>query len=93
MVLASTRDGTPIEDLAQLADKIIEVATPPIVSTVTTPSADIEQLRSEIASLTKLVSSLQQQHARPCKVSWLSRLYCCTVLIVICRAVYQRSLI
>ena len=61
MVLASTRDGTPIEDLAQLADKIIEVAAPPIVSTVTTPSADMEQLRSEIASLTKLVSSLQQQ--------------------------------
>ena len=64
MVLASTRDGTPIEDLAQLADKIIEVAAPPIVSTVTTPSADTEQLRSEIASLTKLVSSLQQQQKR-----------------------------
>ena len=30
---------------------------------------------------------------RPGIVSWLSRLYCCTVLIVICRVVYQRSLI
>ena len=61
MVLASTRDGTPIEDLAQLADKIIEVAAPPIVSAVTTLSADMEQLKAQIASLTKLVSSLQQQ--------------------------------
>ena len=35
MVLASTRDGTPIEDLAQLADKIVEVAIPPSVDTGT----------------------------------------------------------
>ena len=61
MVLASTRDGTPIEDLAQLADKIIEVAAPPIISTVSTQSSEMEQLRAEIASLTKVVSSLQQQ--------------------------------
>ena len=40
MVLASTRDGTPIEDLAQLADKIIEVAAPPIMS-LTAPMASV----------------------------------------------------
>ena len=57
MVLASTRDGTPIEGLSQLADKIIEVAAPPVVSIITTPSTDM----AEIVSLTKLVSSLQQQ--------------------------------
>jgi len=65
MVLASTRDNTPMEDLAQLADKIIEVAAPPIVSTVTPQqTSEMEQLKSEIASLTKVVSSLKQQHFR-----------------------------
>ena len=63
MVLASIRDGTPIEDLAQLADKIIEVAAPPNLqlSAVTNQSTEMEQLKTEIASLTKVVSSLQQQ--------------------------------
>ena len=62
MVLASTRDGTPIEDLAQLADKIVEVAVPPSVSNVSAPvqTSEIQQLRTEIASLTKVVQSLRK---------------------------------
>ena len=62
MVLASTRDGTPIEDLAQLADKIVEVAIPPSVSNVSAPvqTSKIQQLRTEIASLTKVVQSLRK---------------------------------
>lgn len=55
MVLAST-DTTELEKLAQLADKIVEVATPP-VSTVTS-SSEYEQLRTEMADLRKLVESL-----------------------------------
>lgn len=38
MVLASAPDGTSLEKLADLADKIMEVAIPP-VATVTTPPA------------------------------------------------------
>ena len=62
MVLASTRDDTPIEDLAQLADKIVEVAVPPSVSNVSAPvqTSEIQQLRTEIASLTKVVQSLRK---------------------------------
>ena len=66
MVLASTRDDTPIEDLAQLADKIVEVAVPPSVSNVSAsvPSSEIQQLRTEIASLTKVVQSLRKRRSR-----------------------------
>jgi len=62
MVLASTRDGTPIEDLAQLADKIVKVAVPLSVSNVSVPvpSPEIQQLRAEITSLTKIVQSLRK---------------------------------
>ena len=52
MVLASTRSDTPIDELAQLADKIIEVAVPQVTSVSTQPSSsDIESLRAEIVSL------------------------------------------
>ena len=62
MVLASTRDDTPIEDLAQLADKIVEVAVPPHISNVSASvqSSELQQLKSEIASLTKVVQSLKK---------------------------------
>ena len=62
MVLASTRDDTPIEDLAQLADKIVEVSVQPHISNVSAPvqSSEIQQLKTEIASLTKVVQSLRK---------------------------------
>ena len=55
MVLASTRDDTDIEDLAQLADKIVEVALPPSVSNVSVQSSELELLRTELATVTKVV--------------------------------------
>ena len=55
MVLASA-NITSLDDLVQLADQIIEVATPSI-SNVTT-STEVEQLWVEIADLKKLVQSL-----------------------------------
>jgi len=49
MVLASTRDGTSIEGLTQLADKVVEVAVPPSMSNVSAPvqSSEIQQPRAE----------------------------------------------
>ena len=61
MVLAST-NTTSLDDFAQLADQIIEVATPSI-SNVTT-STEVEQLRVEIGDLKKLVQSLLTPKAR-----------------------------
>ena len=61
MVLASTRDDTAIEDLAQLADKIVEVAILPSVCSVSTSPSELEQLRSQVAALTKTVNFLKRQ--------------------------------
>ena len=60
MVLASTPDTSNLDKLAEMADKIMEVATP-AVSSVATPtdiSTEVEQLRVELSRLDNLVSSL-----------------------------------
>ena len=59
MVLASTPDATPLEELAQLADKVSEVATPTVaaINPTSNLSEEIEQLRKDVASLHKLVKS------------------------------------
>lgn len=60
MVLASTDTGRSLDDLAQLADKIMEVAAPPIASVTTTPSSsEVAQLRSEIGELRRLVERVR----------------------------------
>ena len=66
MVLTSTGAAVTLEDLAQLADRIVEVATP-AVSALTTPQlvAEVDQLRSNIASLKKLVKSLTLKMRMP----------------------------
>lgn len=79
MVLASTPEGTTLSALAEMADKIIEVAAPAVsvaaVSTrlpdaLPTPpapewatAADIADLRSEISQLEKLVRSLSRSRS------------------------------
>ena len=69
MILASTTEGTSLDDLAALADKVMEVSVP-TVSAVTTSqlSAEMEQLRSEITDLKELVKSLSlNSQQRPLK--------------------------
>ena len=65
MVLASTPDGTGLEKLADLADKVMEVATPTVgVASVNAPptlATEVEHLRVEVSRLGKLVQTL----ARP----------------------------
>ena len=58
MVLASMRNDTPINELAQLADKIMEVAIPEVanVSVQLNPS-EIESLRAEIINLKQQLNS------------------------------------
>ena len=59
MVLASSPDTSNLENLAQLADKVVEVAAPSI-STVSAPrlSDEVERLHAEVASLRRVVESL-----------------------------------
>ena len=65
MVLASMGDTVSVEELAQIADKIVEVAAPAI-SGVTAPSLrEVEQLRAEVSRLADLVTSLATQGSKP----------------------------
>ena len=59
MVLASTGNAMSLEALAQMADKIVEVATPTI-SAINAPhiSSEVDQLRKEVAHLREIISSL-----------------------------------
>ncbi len=59
MVLAATDETVSLENLAALADKIIESASPSI-SAVTKPKAtsEVEELRAEVAWLQDAVKSL-----------------------------------
>jgi len=57
MVLASTPDTGNIEDLAQLANKVVEVAVPAVASINT--STELQQLRQEVADLKGMLQSLK----------------------------------
>ena len=57
MVLASTPDTGNLEDLAQLADKVVEVAVPSVANV--NASTDLQQLRQEVADLKGMLQSLK----------------------------------
>ena len=67
MVLASTSDSTSLEDLANLADRVMEVA-PPTMAAIQTASVEMQTLRTEVGRLRELVKTLaprdQSSHNR-----------------------------
>lgn len=64
MVLASSPDTANLENLAQLADKVVEVAAPSISAVSATHLSDeFERLRAEVASLRKVVETLPKTTA------------------------------
>ena len=61
MVLASTADTTSLDSLAELADRVAEVAAPPVCNVHTlTPQfgSEVDQLRAEVTRFQELVTSL-----------------------------------
>ena len=68
IILASTPDHTPLDKLAELADKVMEVAAPTVASLTTPPAsstdspsplaAEVESLRAEVSRLERLVQQL-----------------------------------
>ena len=68
MVLASTDPATDLAKLADMADKIVEVASPTIAAIPDSDKlSELHQLRSEVTRLTEVVASLtrqQQQRSR-----------------------------
>ncbi len=69
MVLASTPDSTGLDKLAELADKVIAVATPPgtIASVASSPTitAEVEHLQAEVSRHEKLVKKLAHSPSLP----------------------------
>ena len=65
MVLASARRDSSLEELAYMADKIMEVAPSLIAMVHVSPkvATEIEELCSKVASLTTLVKSLTHCHS------------------------------
>ena len=64
MVLASSPDTTNMENLAQLADKIVEVAALAVSAVSATHLSDeFERLHAEVTSLRKVVESLPKTTA------------------------------
>jgi hypothetical protein len=65
MVLASTKATATLEELAELADKVVEVAAPTVAATSVSSSpeilAEIEQLRSTVQQLQTSVRQLTRQ--------------------------------
>ena len=61
MVLASTPETGSLNDLTQLADKIMEVATPSVSSVH--KSTEFEHLRQEVAELKMLIQTLKTAQA------------------------------
>ena len=76
MVLASSGDAVSLDTLADMADKMMEVAQPNVTSITSTSaptlpppppspaSSDVTQLRAEISELRQLISSLQLSSSR-----------------------------
>ena len=63
MLLASTPDTGNLEDLAQLADKVVEVAVPSVANV--NASTDLQQLRQEVADLKGMLQSLKLTRRPP----------------------------
>ena len=64
MVLASA-DCHDLAKLADMADKIVEVASQQTVAATSNTSPEITQLKEEVTRLSELVASLTQQRSRP----------------------------
>lgn len=67
MVLASAGGTQSLLELADLADKVMEVATPVISQVSSNP--DVEQLRTEVADLKSLLKSMQHSQRRSPKLT------------------------
>jgi len=66
MVLASASDTVPLTELAQLADRIVEVAAPSVSAVKVSPTAnEMEKLRQDVAELKQLLTSHRGGRHRP----------------------------
>ena len=62
-VLASSAADKTLEEMAELADKIVDIASPSV--SAVTPSGSMDSLRAEVKHLTDLVSTLATRSRSP----------------------------
>ena len=65
MVLASTDTTTELQKLADMVDKIMDVATPTVSSIDSGDSSEVSELSQEVGRLAELVASLTTCYSRP----------------------------
>lgn len=69
MILASTSNTSSLDELAELADKIMDIAVPPVAGIQNSSpqlNAKVDQLHTEVTRLQELVKSLSHsRHHRP----------------------------
>ena len=59
MVLASSGSTLSLVQLAEMADRIVEVSSPPTVAPISTPSTSVDEVRQLTDTLTHLVAALE----------------------------------
>ena len=65
VLLASADAATDLQKLAEMADKVMEVAAPNVAAvSVADSSSEVKQLREEVARLADLVATLNRGHSR-----------------------------
>ena len=86
MVLASTPDMESLDNLAQLADKIMEVATPSLAIAAVSTISELEHLHKEVVELKSVLQALQSSkqsgtrqspssHQQPQELCWYHNKY------------------
>ena len=86
MVLAFTPDMGSLNNLVQLADKIMEVATPSPANAAVSTTSELEHLHKEVAELKSMLQALQSSkqlstprspspHWQPQELCWYHNKY------------------
>ena len=71
MVLASANPSATLQELTELADKVVEVAIPSVAALAQTPvSSDVKQLRADLARLQASLNAFtRESRSRSCRSS------------------------
>lgn len=64
MVLASSGEASPLQELAELGDRIIAAASPAVAGVTQSQPSEIDKLRAEVSQLRETVSALSSPRQR-----------------------------
>ena len=64
MILASTANGSNLQELAEMADSVMEVISPSIATMATPQTTELGEIKAEVASLRRQLLDLQVTRRR-----------------------------